>query len=52
MLNILKKKKNTFGYLEFTQKINGIIFKEKDHIQENLDRKEYNKTIFYPSNKE
>jgi len=53
MLNILKKKKNTFGRLEFTlKKINGMIFKEKDLIQDKLDRKEYYKTIFYPSNKE
>lgn len=52
MLNILKKKKNTFGYSEFTQKINGIMFKEKDLIQEKFDRKEYYNTIFYPSNKE
>jgi hypothetical protein len=56
MLNILKKKKNIFGYLELDTDLkkikNEIKFKEKDHIQDKLDIKEYKNTIFYPSNKE
>jgi hypothetical protein len=55
MLNILKKKKNIFGYLELDAQItkkNKIKSKEKDHLQDKLDRKEYKNTIFYPSNKE
>ena len=55
MLNILKKKKNIFGYLELDTKLkkkqNEIKFK-KDPIQDKFDRKEYKNTIFYPSNKE
>jgi hypothetical protein len=40
MLNILEKKKNIFGYLDFDtlkKRINEIKFKEKDRIQDKLD---------------
>ena len=55
MLNILKKKKNSYGYLELDTQLktkNDIKCQEKDYIQDELDRKEYKNTIFYPSNKE
>jgi hypothetical protein len=55
MLNILKKKKNSYGYLELDTQLKtkyDIKCKEKDYIQDELDRKEYKNTIFYPSNKE
>ena len=57
MLNILKKKQATFGYLELDAPIRkGSEIKnkekEKKYIQDKLDTKEYKNTIFYPSNKE